>query len=225
MNNNKHIVFDAYGTLFDLSQALAPAVGRLGEHAQSVLARWRILQLEYSWLAALRKQYADFEQITRQAFEDALAEESIIDPPLVDALIDGFKKVQCYNDAQQTLTSLRDSGFVTAILSNGSPSILQSAVSHAGIGDQLDRILSVDAVQTYKPSPDVYALVTEEFNLTPEEVLFVSSNWWDVDGARAFGFKVIWIDRKTYSWPVSFDTPETIIHSLSELLDIDLSSV
>lgn len=220
MEMPKHIIFDAYGTLFDLSAALAPAVILLGDDANDVLARWRTLQLEYAWLSALSNRYTNFEIATRNAFRDALAEKDIEDETLVDVLLDGFRNVSPYPDAVQTLDLLKQKGMTTAILSNGTPSILETAARSAGLDMFLDRVLSVDEVRNYKPAPEAYCIATDAFNIDPKHVFFISSNWWDVDGAHAFGYKTIWIDRGTYSWPPSIPYPERVVDSLIKLNEL-----
>ncbi len=217
MSNPTHFIFDAYGTLFDLSGALKPAKERLGDSAQSVLERWRILQLEYAWLSALGENYIDFEAATRNAFQDALAEESISDNTLIDQLLEGFKNVEAFPDAKETLKSLQNAGYQTAILSNGSPSILESASRAAGLTDHLNKILSVHSVKNYKPAPKAYSIVINAFGIKPSNAYFISSNWWDVNGAQNFGFNAIWIDRGAYNWPPSLIRPQIIVKSLFEL--------
>ena len=213
----KHIVFDAYGTLFDLSTSLNAAKEQLGSEADNVLAHWRILQLEYAWLSALSKQYIDFEVATRNAFKDALSTVSISDDKLINQLVESFKTVSAYDDAKKTLKALKAAGHKTLILSNGSKSILSSAVRSSGLSAHLDKVLSVDTVQTYKPAPEAYNIALDEFGITKKDVIFISSNWWDVDGAGKFGYKTVWIDRSTYDWPPSIEKPEDIVSSLGEL--------
>ena len=217
MSHPSYFIFDAYGTLFDLSGALKPATNQLGEQASAVLDRWRILQLEYAWLSALAENYIDFETATRNAFRDALASKSITDEELIEKLLEGFKNVSAYEDAKDTLRSLKSDGHKTAILSNGSPSILHAATQAAGLEAHLDEILSVDSVRTYKPAPKAYEIATKTFEIQPSNAYFISSNWWDVNGARNFGYDAIWIDRETYTWPPSLKHPNMTVKSLSAL--------
>lgn len=211
-------LFDAYGTLFDLSAALAPAKMQLGEKAGRVLSDWRIRQLDYAWLSALSGRYRDFETLTQQAFRDALAAEGIDDSGLVAQLSAGFRTVQAYEDAAAALAGLKVQGARTAILSNGTAAMLNAAVAQARIGSHLDGVLSVDAVGTYKPAPQAYQFGADFMQAPRGEISFVSSNWWDVMGAGAFGFRTVWVDRGTALWPASMPAPDKIVAALSALV-------
>lgn len=216
-----HVLFDAYGTLFDLSDALGPARDRLGDKADAVLAHWRVSQLDYAWLGALGQRYENFEVMTRMAFRDALSREGIHDDSLLDTLSASFRTVQAYDDVVEALKALAARGARTAILSNGAPGMLEDAASHAGILEHLETILSVDVVQTYKPDPDAYAIGEEYMGVERGQIAFVSSNWWDVVGARNFGYRAIWVDRGKSPWPVSFDGPSDVARGLMDLLELD----
>ncbi len=216
----RRFLFDAYGTLFDLSGALQPAEERLGDKAASVLDQWRTLQLDYAWLAALQERYRNFELLTREAFQDALAANGIEDTELVDMLADGFRSVAAYPDARETLTGLKAKDAVTAILSNGTPDMLHAAVAHAELSGGLDGVLSVDTAATYKPSPKAYAVGTNFMDALASDIIFVSSNWWDVAGAAAFGYSTVWINRGGGVWPPSKPKPERVVSSLADLVSL-----
>ncbi len=188
-------VFDAYGTLLDVRSATERLRGELGDKADAVALQWRTRQLEYSWLLSLMQRYADFWQVTGDALDFALEAAGIENPELRDRLIDQYRHLDAYPDVGAALSALRDAGFKTAILSNGSPDMLASGVSSAGLDDVLDAVLSVDEVGIYKPHPSVYQLACNRFGVAPEQVCFVSSNGWDVAGAASFGFQVVWLNR------------------------------
>ena len=196
----KAVVFDAYGTLFDVAAAARMAAAEPG---QDTLARvwprladdWRRKQLEYTWLRTITNQYADFAQVTADGLDWAMAAQGLSDLTLRARLLALYDRLPAYPEVAATLTTLRDAGYATAILSNGTPSMLASAIAEAGLDAQFDAVLSVEAVATYKPSTRVYDLVGQRFGCTPGQVLFVSSNGWDVAGAAGYGFVTVWVNR------------------------------
>ena len=188
-------VFDAYGTLFDVHAAIARHRDEVGPEADRISELWRSKQLEYTWTLTLAGRYADFWSLTRQALDYAFARVPSADRRLGPKLLEAYRRLDAFPDARATLHELKRRGHPTAILSNGSPDMLEAAVSAAGIGGDLDLVLSVDAVRVYKPRPEVYALVPAAMHVEAGEVVFVSSNRWDVMGAAAFGFRPAWINR------------------------------
>lgn len=211
------VLFDAYGTLFDLESALNPVSEKLGLRADAVFDRWRTLQLEYAWLSVLRGARLSFAVCTRTAFLDALSAEGIQDEVLVEKLAEGFRNVSPYPDAAECLKIFSNAGWQTAILSNGEPPSLQLAVDAAGLGEDLDDVLSVTASGTYKPAPAAYDIGTQFATSSRSETLFVSSNWWDVIGARDYGFRTGLITRHGKFWPASEQRPELSAISLTDL--------
>lgn len=191
----KVYVFDAYGTLFDVHAAVRRHAGSLGPDAERVSQLWRAKQLEYSWTLALAERYADFWTLTERALDFALAKTASAPAAMREPLLDAYRTLDAYEEVIEVLTLLRDKGARTAILSNGSPQMLARAVDAAGVADLLDAVLSVDELQTYKPRPSVYELVTTRFRVFAEAVSFQSSNRWDIAGATAFGFRTVWINR------------------------------
>jgi 2-haloacid dehalogenase len=187
--------FDAYGTLFDVHSAIARHRATAGPDAERFSDIWRTKQIEYSWTLTLAGQYLDFWTLTERALDYAFARLPSVDRALRPKLLDAYFKLDAFADARATLKSLKDRGFPTAILSNGSPRMLDAAVQAAGLATMLDAVLSVDAVRLYKPRPEVYAMITGRFGVKPAEVVFVSSNRWDVMGAARFGFRPLWINR------------------------------
>jgi 2-haloacid dehalogenase len=193
--NIKVCVFDAYGTLFDINSAVNKHIDKLGENGEAVSTIWRQKQLEYSWLRSLMGQYIDFWKVTQEALDYALNSCGIENNKLRDELLDAYMHLDCYPEVAEALKALKEKGIVTAILSNGSPEMLNAAISSAKLADLIDVVLCVDDIKVYKPDPKVYKLVTDRFNILKEEVLFHSSNSWDVAGASSFGFQVAWVNR------------------------------
>jgi 2-haloacid dehalogenase len=188
-------VFDAYGTLFDVHAAIARHRAAAGPEAERCSEIWRTKQLEYTWTLTLAGRYADFWALTGRALDYALARVPSVDRSLRLQLLDAYLRLDAFADARATLADLKKRGNRLAILSNGTPHMLAAAIDAAGMGELFDAVLSVDSVRAYKPRPEVYALVTETFSIKPEEVVFVSSNRWDVMGASSFGFGAVWLNR------------------------------
>ena len=186
-------VFDAYGTLFDVHAAIGRHRAAAGPDAERFSEIWRAKQLEYTWTLTLAGSYLDFWTLTERALDYAFARFPSVDKTLKPKLLDAYLALDAFPDARAVLRDLKARGETTAILSNGSPRMLAAAVAAAKI--DLDAVLSVDAIRIYKPRPEVYALVTERFKLAPADVVFVSSNRWDVMGAATFGFRTAWINR------------------------------
>ncbi|MFY2822394.1 haloacid dehalogenase type II [Ruegeria sp. MALMAid1280] len=217
------VLFDAYGTLFDLETALAPANALLGDRAGVVFDRWRTLQLEYAWLSVLRGKRLPFDTCTKTAFLDALASEGIENDALVAALEEGFRTVSAYSDAIACLQVFQAAGWRTGILSNGELRSLKQAVDAAQFGDHLDAVLSVTQSGSYKPDPASYDVGTEFSDSSKSKTLFVSSNWWDVVGARGYGLRVGLILRSGKFWPASEPRPALAAHDLVELASAAVS--
>jgi 2-haloacid dehalogenase len=188
-------VFDAYGTLFDVHAAIDRHRAAAGPDADRFSEVWRSKQLEYTWTLTLAGRYLDFWTLTERALDFAFARFPSVDTALRQKLLEAYWMLAAFPDARAALRQLKARGVSAAILSNGSPKMLTAAVDAAGIGGDLDAVLSVDAIRLYKPRPEVYALVTERFEVAPGEVVFVSSNRWDVMGAASFGFRTAWVNR------------------------------
>ena len=189
-------VFDAYGTLFDVTAAAQRLADRLGARAPALAAVWRTKQLEYTWLRSLMGVHADFWQVTGEALDFALEDVGIdADADLRTALMDQYRVLDAYPDAVSTLHRIRAGGKKTAILSNGEPGMLAAAAESAGIADALDHVLSVETVGIFKPDRRTYQLAVDALEVPPAAICFVSSNAWDVAGAAHFGFRVVWCNR------------------------------
>ncbi|HEV8716453.1 MAG TPA: haloacid dehalogenase type II [Candidatus Binatia bacterium] len=217
----KACVFDAYGTVFDVHSAVGQYRARVGDRADQVSSVWRTKQLEYTWLRSLMGKHADFWQVTQEALDCAFATYGLTDPGLHRALMDAYLQLDCYPEVPETLRVLKQLGFRTAILSNGSPTMLAAAINHAGIQPFIDDTLSVEAVGIYKPSPRVYHLAVERLALTAQEISFQSANAWDVAGAANFGLRTVWINRfgqHAERWGCAPDAELTSLAELPALL-------
>ena len=213
-------VFDAYGTLFDVHSAVSKHRTRVGEHADRLSQLWRTKQLEYTWLRSVMGQYQDFWQVTQDALDYAFATYGVNDPVLRDDLMQAYLQLDCYPEVPETLHHLKQHGYRTAILSNGSPAMLASAVTYAGITDVIDATFSVDTIGIYKPSPRVYQLVIEQLSLAAQEICFLSANAWDAAGAASVGMRVVWVNRFAQQWERLGTVPDAEIPSLAALPNI-----
>lgn len=194
-------VFDAYGTLFDVAAAARqaanePAFSALKDRWPDVANHWRLKQLQYTWLRTITDAHTDFWEVTQNGLDWALEATGLDgDDALRQRLLDLYWELQAYPEVPAMLAALKNAGLQTAILSNGSPAMLDGAVQSAGIGDVLDHVLSVQSVGIFKPDARVYELVEQRFNCARKSVLFVSSNGWDAAGASGFGFETAWVNR------------------------------
>ena len=213
-------VFDAYGTLFDVHAAVARHRAAAGPDADRFSELWRLKQLEYSWTLTLAGRYIDFRTLTERALDYALARITTVDRALRPKLLEAYSALDAYPDACAAVTELKRRGLRTAILSNGAPAMLAAAVAASGMAALFDAVLSVDAVRLYKPRPEVYALVTAAFALRPQDVVFISSNRWDVMGAAAFGFRPLWVNRSGLPDEYEDCAPFRVLPDLSALASL-----
>ena len=188
-------VFDAYGTLFDVGSVARRAKDELGEIWEPLSNSWRSKQLQYTWLRGLAGHHADFWQVTGDALDYAMSSVGLADERLRERLMNLYLDLSIYPEVRGTLDGLKAIGMKLAILSNGTPNMLASAVANSGIAELFDAVLSVEEVGVYKPHPSVYQLASQRLGLRREEICFVSSNGWDAWSAKAFGFKVVWCNR------------------------------
>ena len=192
----KAVVFDAYGTLYDIQSVAAVTEQAFPGHGDIITQIWRIKQLEYTWLRSLMQRYEDFAVVTRDSLIYTLRILGLPpDSATLDRIIAKYLDLDPYPDARAALATMKPHRL--AILSNGSPAMLGALVKASGFDTLLDAVISVDARQIFKPSPEAYALIEQTLGLAPSDVLFVSSNPWDVCGAKAFGLSVAWIERVT----------------------------
>jgi 2-haloacid dehalogenase len=194
-------IFDAYGTLFDVAAAARSAASEPGRetfarHWPAIAEKWRLKQLQYTWLRAVMGEHVGFWQITQDGLDWALEAEGLQeDSELRERLLQLYWELATYPEVPAMLAALKEAGKDTAILSNGAPDMLDGAVKSAGIGALLDDVLSVESAGIFKPARVVYDLVGQRFGCAPEEVLFVSSNGWDACAAAGYGFNTVWVNR------------------------------
>jgi 2-haloacid dehalogenase len=210
-------LFDAYGTLFDLTSVVRRESGRLGTRADELLALWRRKQLEYSWLRSLMGKHAPFDVVTAEALRFALASLRIDDAALEAALLSSYARVAAYPDAAATLEALAGAGIDCGILSNGTPAMLETALAASGLKTAFTAVLSVESVGVYKPDPRVYAIGAAATGVPREETAFVSANAWDVAGAASFGLRVVWLNRDGAPREGLPGEPAAVASSLSEV--------
>jgi 2-haloacid dehalogenase len=200
------VVFDAYGTLLDVHSAIgrvmreraaAGAATLAADRAGALSVLWRDKQLAYTWLRNAMRQHADFAQVTEDALDHALEAHRLeTDQALREALIAAYRKLEPYPEVPEALARLEALGVPLGVLSNGTPGMLADALASAGIADRLAAVISVETIGVYKPAPEVYQLATRQFGVAAAEILFLSSNGWDVHGAAAFGCTVIHLNRQ-----------------------------
>ena len=212
-------VFDAYGTLFDVHSAVARHAAKVGENAARVSEIWRNKQLEYSWTRSGMGQYRDFWALTEEALDFALASVPGANRNARKALLDAYMQLDCYQEVPGVLKALKERGTRTAILSNGSPDMLHSAVSSAGLDAVLDEVFSVHPLMVFKTSPETYRMVTDYWKIERERVSFQSSNRWDIAGATAFGFDCAWINRTGQPDEYGDLPPSRVLKDLRGLLE------
>lgn len=192
----KAVVFDAYGTLYDIQSVASITDETFPGHGEVITQIWRMKQLEYTWLRSLMRRYEDFSVITRESLAYTLKLLGLkYDTGVFEKIMDKYVHLDLYPDAKQTLVALKDRKL--AILSNGSTDMLNALVRNTGLDQVLDATISIDSKRVFKPSPDAYTLIESTLGIRPEEVLFVSSNPFDACGAKSFGLNVAWIERVT----------------------------
>ncbi len=210
-------VFDAYGTLFDFASAASRCSDVLGDRATALTALWRDKQLQYTWLRGLQGRHADFWQVTVDALDYAMETLHIDDAALKTRLMDFYLTLDPFPEVAETLRTLKNHGFATAILSNGTPQMLASAVKNAQLGDLIDAVISVEEVGVYKPHPSVYQRAVDRLGVAADRICFQSSNAWDAYAASAFGMRVVWCNRYGQRAERLPGRPDAVIRSLAEL--------
>ncbi|SEB90676.1 2-haloacid dehalogenase [Nitratireductor aquibiodomus] len=211
-------VFDAYGTLFDVHAAVRRHAGEIGPEGQRFSELWRAKQLEYSWVFTLMGQYQDFWTMTERALDYAFAKIPSVDPRLRQDLLDAYWQLDCYEEVPAVLKALKAGGARLAILSNGSPAMLESAIRSSALDSVLDEVFSVESVRRFKTDQSVYEMVTNTWRLYPETVSFQSSNRWDIAGAHQFGFRTVWLNRTGQPDEYEDFPPDLILPSLDGLV-------
>lgn len=213
-------VFDAYGTIFDFASAAARCAEIPEDKRAALTNLWRDKQLQYTWLRSLQGTYVDFWQITSDALDFTLDCLGLATPALQERLMDLYMTLSAFPEVPDTLRRLKEAGFVTAILSNGSPTMLDAAVRGAGLERLFDEVLSVDDVKVFKTHPRTYTYALQRLGLRVNEVSFQSSNAWDAYAASAFGMRVAWCNRYGQRPERLPGKPDLVIRSLDELLPL-----
>ena len=219
MKNIKAIIFDAYGTLFDVNSAAEKCKDKIGDKWEPFANFWRTTQLEYTWLRSLMKRHKDFWQITEDSLDKSMKTFNI-DPKMKDELLNLYKVLSPFQKVPETLKTLKAKNFKLAILSNGTPSLLNQLVNNNNLDNFFDDLFSIEEVGIYKPDSKVYDLPIKKYNIKKNEVVFLSANTWDVSGAGNYGYNTVWVNRNNNIFDKLDFEPNQQISNLSELLDL-----
>ena len=219
MKNTKAIIFDAYGTLFDVNSAAEKCKDKIGDKWEGFANYWRTTQLEYTWLRSLMKRHKDFWQITEDSLEKSMKKFNI-NNNMRNELLNLYKVLSTFSEVKETLQNLKRKNFKLAILSNGTPELLNHLVSTNNLENIFDDIFSIEEVKIYKPDSRVYDLPIKKFKFRKDEIVFLSANTWDVSGAGNYGFNSIWVNRSNNIFDSLDFKPNIEIKSLNELLSI-----
>ena len=219
MKNVKAIIFDAYGTLFDVNSAAEKCKDKIGDKWESFANFWRTTQLEYTWLRSLMKRHKDFWQITEDSLDKSMKAFSI-DPSMKNELMNLYKVLSPFKEVPETLKKLKGKNFKLAILSNGTPSLLDELVKSNNLDELFDDIFSIEEVGIYKPDSRVYDLPIKKYKIKNSEVIFLSANTWDVSGGGNYGYQSIWVNRNNNIFDKLDFNPSNQIKDLTELVNL-----
>ena len=219
MKNIKAIIFDAYGTLFDVNSAAEKCKDKIGDKWEAFANYWRTTQLEYTWLRSLMKRHKDFWQITEDSLDKSMSVFKI-DNSMRDELLDLYKILSPFEEVPKVLKSLKEKNFKLAILSNGTPSLLNELVQSNNLNNLFDDIFSIEEVGVFKPDSKVYDMPVKKYKIEKNEVAFLSANTWDVSGGGNYGYNSIWVNRNNNIFDKLDYSPQNEIKILNDLLDI-----
>ena len=219
MKNIKAIIFDAYGTLFDVNSAAEKCKSKIGDKWENFANYWRTTQLEYTWLRSLMSRHKDFWQITEDSLNKSMKVFNI-DNNLKNELLNLYKILSPYPEVKKVLTDLKKRKFKLAILSNGTPKLLEELVKNNNLNNLFDDLFSIEEVKIYKPDSRVYDLPIKKYNIKPNEIIFLSANTWDVSGGGNYGYNSIWVNRNKSHFDNLDYLPKYEIGNLTQLLDI-----
>ena len=219
MKNIKAIIFDAYGTLFDVNSAAEKCKDKIGDKWEGFANYWRTTQLEYTWLRSLMKRHKDFWQVTEDSLDKSMKTYEI-DSSMRNELLDLYKVLSPFSEVPEVLKSLKEKNLKLAILSNGTPSLLEELVKSNNLENIFDNIFSIEEVGVYKPDSKVYDLPIKQYQIRTNEVAFLSANTWDVSGGGNYGYNSIWVNRSNNTFDNLDYVPKHEIKDLSKLLDI-----
>ena len=217
MKNIKAIIFDAYGTLFDVNSAAEKCKDKIGDKWEGFANFWRTTQLEYTWLRSLMKRHKNFWQITEDSLDKSMKAFNI-DPSMKNELLDLYKALSPFKEVPEVLKTLKEKKFKLAILSNGTPSLLSKLVKNNNLDNIFDDLFSIEQVGIYKPDYKVYDIPIQKYRIKKNEVAFLSANTWDVSGGGNYGFNSIWVNRNKNIFDNLDYKPNSEIKDLSELI-------
>ena len=219
MKNIKAIIFDAYGTLFDVNSAAEKCKDKIGDKWEAFANYWRTTQLEYTWLRSLMKRHKDFWQVTEDSLDKSMKVFNI-DNSMRNELLDLYKILSPYPEVPEILKSLKEKDYKLSILSNGTPSLLNELVKSNNLENLFDDVFSIEEVGIYKPDSKVYDLPIKKYKIKNNEVAFLSANTWDVSGGGNYGFNSIWVNRNNSVFDNLDYKPENKIKNLKELVNL-----
>jgi len=216
MKNIKAIIFDAYGTLFDVNSAAEKCKDKIGDKWEGFANYWRTTQLEYTWLRSLMKRYKDFWQVTEDSLDKSMKAFNI-DPLMRDELLNLYKVLSPFKEVPEVLKILKEKNFKLAVLSNGTPTLLKELVKSNNLDNVFDDLFSIEQVGIYKPDSKVYDMPIQKYSIEKDEVAFLSANTWDVSGGGNYGYQSIWVNRNKNIFDNLDYKPKNEIKDLSEL--------
>ena len=217
--NTKALVFDAYGTLFDVNSAANKCKDKIGEDWENFANFWRTTQLEYTWLRSLMRRHRDFWKITEDSLDKSMKVFGV-DKNMKNELLNLYKVLSPYPEVKNVLQSLKEQNFKLAILSNGTPALLNELVASNNLNNLFDDLFSVEEVKVFKPDSKVYEIPTKKYNIKANQIIFLSSNTWDVSGGGNFGYNSVWVNRNKSKFDLLDYQPKNEINNLTQLLDI-----
>ncbi len=217
MKNIKAIIFDAYGTLFDVNSAAEKCKDKIGDKWEGFANYWRTTQLEYTWLRSLMNRHKDFWQVTEDSLDKSIRAFNI-DPSMRNELLDLYKVLSPFKEVPKTLKTLKEKKFKLSILSNGTPTLLNDLIKNNNLENIFDDLFSIEQVGIYKPDSKVYDMPVQKYSIEKNEIAFLSANTWDVSGGGNYGFNAIWVNRNKNIFDNLDYKPNSEIKDLSELL-------
>jgi 2-haloacid dehalogenase len=219
MNNIKSIIFDAYGTLFDVNSAAEKCKDKIGDKWEGFSNYWRTTQLEYTWLRSLMKRHKDFWKVTEDSLDKSMKTFKI-DSSMRSELLNLYKVLSTYPEVKNVLNDLKKKSYKLAVLSNGTPTLLNELVKSNNLENIFDDIFSIEEVGIYKPDSKVYEIPIKKYKINPNEIVFLSANTWDVSGGGNYGYNAIWVNRNKNIFDNLDFKPKNEVSNLTQLLDI-----
>ncbi len=219
MKNIKAIIFDAYGTLFDVNSAAKKCKEKIGDKWENFANYWRTTQLEYTWLRSLMNRHKDFWQVTEDSLDKSM-QVFKINSSMRNELLDLYKVLSTFPEAKEVLNKLKEKNYKLAILSNGTPFLLNELVKSNNLDNIFDNIFSIEEVKTYKPDPKVYNIPIKKYQIQKNEVAYLSANTWDVSAGGNYGFNSVWVNRNKNIFDKLDYLPKNEVKNLNQLLDI-----